>query len=139
MKIVINKCFGGFSLSVEATKLINERKNRPCYAFTQNDGIDGPYTLFTDPDKDSWFTRYFDDPTPPHPMPDEWYEAHSVDLSDIDRTDADLIHVVETIGSARASGWAAKLAVIEIPDGVDWELDEYDGRESVHEKHRSWS
>lgn len=28
---------------------------------------------------------------------------------------------------------------VEIPDGIEWELDEYDGLESVHECHRSWS
>ncbi|CAK0757599.1 hypothetical protein CCP1ISM_7520003 [Azospirillaceae bacterium] len=30
------------------------------------------------------------------------------------------------------------MEVIEIPDGVDWTIDDYDGVESIHEKHRSW-
>lgn len=38
----------------------------------------------------------------------------------------------------KASGKCAELKVIEIPDGVDWEIDDYDGIETVHEKHRSW-
>jgi len=31
------------------------------------------------------------------------------------------------------------LKIIEIPEDVDWEVDEYDGLETIHEKHRSWS
>ena len=30
------------------------------------------------------------------------------------------------------------LKVVEIPDGVDWEIEEYDGEEWVSEKHRVW-
>jgi hypothetical protein len=28
--------------------------------------------------------------------------------------------------------------VVEIPDGVEWEIAEYDGLEWVAEKHRTW-
>jgi hypothetical protein len=45
---------------------------------------------------------------------------------------------VETLGSA-ANGWAAELKVVEIPDGIEWYVDDYDGLEVVNEKHRSWS
>ena len=27
----------------------------------------------------------------------------------------------------------------EIPDDVEWEIDDYDGIETIHEVHRSWS
>jgi hypothetical protein len=37
-----------------------------------------------------------------------------------------------------ASGGFASLKVVEIPDGIEWEIDEYDGKETIHEKHRSW-
>ena len=30
-------------------------------------------------------------------------------------------------------------AIVEVPDGGEWELDEYDGIEHVAEKHRTWS
>ena len=29
--------------------------------------------------------------------------------------------------------------IVEIPDGVQWEITEYDGKECIKEKHRSWS
>jgi hypothetical protein len=54
------------------------------------------------------------------------------------RTCPKLIQVVEELGE-KANGQFAKLRIIEIPDGVDWEIDEYDGSEKVEEKHRSWS
>lgn len=32
----------------------------------------------------------------------------------------------------------AGLAIIEIPDGAEWQIEEYDGAEWVAEKHRTW-
>jgi hypothetical protein len=48
-----------------------------------------------------------------------------------------LVQVIEELGE-EANGSHAKLEVIEIPDGVEYTIDEYDGIESIHEKHRSW-
>ena len=31
------------------------------------------------------------------------------------------------------------LKIVEIPDDVEWEIDDYDGIETIHEVHRSWS
>jgi len=45
---------------------------------------------------------------------------------------------LEALGCKRASGWAAELQIVDVPDGVLWEIDEYDGVESIHEAHRSW-
>lgn len=56
---------------------------------------------------------------------------------DEDRTNPELVKCVETLGEY-ADGMCAKLKVVDIPDDVDWEIDEYDGLESVHEKHRVW-
>ena len=53
------------------------------------------------------------------------------------RTDPRLIAVVEKLGKA-ASGSLACVEIVEIPDGIDWTIDEYDGMETVEEKHRSW-
>jgi len=56
---------------------------------------------------------------------------------DIDRADPFLVQAVEEFG-AEANGGFAELKVIEIPDGVEYEIDEYDGIESIHEKHEVW-
>lgn len=57
---------------------------------------------------------------------------------EITRDDERLIKVVEKLGD-RANGACAELKIVEIPDYVDWEIDEYDGLESVDEAHRSWN
>ena len=48
-----------------------------------------------------------------------------------------LVEVVEKLGSA-ANGSHASLKIVEIPENVEWEIDEYDGMEHVAEKHRTW-
>ena len=49
-----------------------------------------------------------------------------------------LVQDVEELGEV-ANGDYAELVVVEIPDGVEWEIDEYDGIEKIDEVHRSWS
>ena len=57
---------------------------------------------------------------------------------DIPRDDKDLVEIVESLGSL-ANGSCAELKVIEIPDGVNWYVEEYDGMEHIAERHRTWS
>jgi hypothetical protein len=62
--------------------------------------------------------------------PDWWYR-------DILRDDPVLVQIVEEMGS-NANGDYAELKVVEIPDDVDWYIEEYDGSEWVAERHRTW-
>jgi hypothetical protein len=66
--------------------------------------------------------------------PDFWEYWVTQDLK---RTDPRLIQVVEELGE-EANGMCAKLDIVEIPDGVDWEIHDYDGMETVRERSRSW-
>lgn len=54
-----------------------------------------------------------------------------------DRSNMNLIEVIELLGK-ESWGDFAKLEVIEIPEGVEWQIEEYDGKEWVAEKHRIW-
>ena len=64
--------------------------------------------------------------------------GNQIDYSrDIERTDKDLVKVVEQLG-VEAHGQSARLKVIEIPDDVEYYIEEYDGNEHVAEKHRTW-
>lgn len=54
------------------------------------------------------------------------------------RADKRLIYAIEKVGIKKASGVLSCIEIVEIPDGTDWEIDDYDGYETIHEKHRSW-
>lgn len=68
---------------------------------------------------------------------EKWKFYEDVYHGDIERNDPVLVEVVETLGK-KSSGWAAELRIVEIPDGIEWFIDEYDGREHIAEKHRTW-
>jgi hypothetical protein len=91
MKIVINSCHGGFSLSEKALKMYRAEVN--------------------DPD---------------------------VDYYDIDRDDPVLVRLVEELGDEVNTRYS-ELKIVEIPDGIEWTVCEYDGLEWVAEAHRTWS
>jgi hypothetical protein len=55
----------------------------------------------------------------------------------IPRDDTILVEIVESMGD-KSFGSFAKLKVIEIPDDVKWQIDDYDGDEWVAEVHRTW-
>jgi hypothetical protein len=57
---------------------------------------------------------------------------------DITRNNPILVEIVEQLGEA-ADGGFAELKVVEIPDDVQWQIEEYDGNEWVAEKHRTWN
>lgn len=114
MKVVINDCYGGFGLSKAAT-----------YRYAALRGV----TLYEREDRG--FTYYYTN----HSMSKESYWSPDFD---IDRADRDLVQVVEELGSKAASGACAQIKIVEIPDDVEWEIEEYDGLEWIAEKHRIW-
>lgn len=119
-KIVINSCFGRFSLSEKAFRLYLDRKGIAYDVEEHSESIWNP--RFKRPTTES--------------MDDDPY----LDDSDIDRDDPDLVFVIEELGCEEASGDMANLRIVEIPSDVDcWTIRNYDGMESIHECHRTWS
>jgi hypothetical protein len=108
MKIVVNKCFGGFSLSQEATEYLASLGHTGAIRFIKHR---------EEVENTSW----------------RWWA-----FRDTDRDNRLLVQTVEKLGSEKASGPHADLGIIEIPDGIDWVIDEYDGMEHIEEAHRSW-
>lgn len=53
------------------------------------------------------------------------------------RTDLQLIKVIEKLGK-EANGRFSSLKIVDVPDDVDWEIEEYDGSEWIRERSRSW-
>ena len=150
MKVVINECFGGFSLSPLATKMLAEKKGKECFFFEQDLESEKykPLTIEEAEKSLMWFTYSVPNPQDyklSEPDEDGLYrsaneraEKISIDNRPNNRSDLDLISVVETLGE-KANGSHAKLKVVEIPDGVEYEISEYDGNEHIAEVHRTWS
>lgn len=61
----------------------------------------------------------------------------SIQRWEIPRDDPTLVELVETMPNA--GGKYSTLKVVEIPDDVDWKLEDYDGLEWIAERHRVWS
>ena len=132
-KICINSCYGGFGLSHGAILKYAELK-----------GI----TLY--PEQEYGFWHYYKVPKVKYDEAVQksldscgnYKEVNGMDLyfidRDIERDDPILIQLVEEMGG-KANGSHAKLKIVEIPADVNWEIDEYDGWESVDEVHRSWN
>jgi len=109
MKIAINKCYGGFSISKEvADKLIKKGYSLGPGDFSKGKSFHINNETFNIKDDD--YDKY--------------------------RTHPDLIEAIET--SSNPNGSYANIEIVDIPDDIEWEIDDYDGVETIHEKHRSW-
>jgi hypothetical protein len=154
IKIVINRCFGGFSLSAKAIKRLAELQGKECYFFKWQIKPDNYIPLTLEECEKSLFWLAFSIPNPNEyfTKDKDWnkltlkekkkhskrYEKVDLPTHRMDRTNPLLIQVVEELGK-EANGSCAELKIVKIPSEVDWEIDEYDGLETIHEKHRSWS
>jgi len=56
---------------------------------------------------------------------------------DIPRECPHLVAMIEEQGTA-INGAYSSLKIVEVPDEVNWYIEEYDGREWVAERHRTW-
>lgn len=141
MKIVINTCFGGFGLSEAAENLYLKKKGLEVFRYEQTkwrykDGEE-EYLLVKRGSKkrlNITFVYTENHGTLLTRLPAEgfWYDKN------LERNDPILVEVVEELGE-KADGAYAKLKVVEIPEGVQWYINDYDGIESINERHQSWS
>ena len=118
MKIAINTDFGGFSLSEKAFQKLLTLKGIEFEVEETDSFVGNAYYLAGGEHSNTTYISQYD-----------FYE---------NRADADLIAVIEEFGEA-ANGNYANIAIVEIPDGVEWHISEYDGLEHVAENHRTWS
>ena len=139
MKVVINTCYGGYSISDAAL-----------FKYAEIKGIT-LYPVMGDFDTLTYWTVPADQQ--PSSTPNNWhsmtleernawnkkYTERTLTPRDIPRNDPTLIQVIEELGMDNASGTYASLKVVEIPDGVDYEIEEYDGLEHIAEKRRTWA
>jgi hypothetical protein len=137
MKVVINACYGGFGLSQEGIEEYARLAGFKLYSYVEDRRMENgikPYV--SDPKKQDKWEIVYHYKSPVTSLVDEDRDYFS--CRDIERTDPILVRVVEELGD-KANGSCASLRVIQIPDGVEFYIDEYDGFEHVAEKHRTWS
>lgn len=103
MKVVLNKCYGGYGLSDEAIELYLTKKNIPIVSASTGNIYN--YYIVGDDDRFNYYSIK-------------------------DRHDPILVEVVEELGE-KSYGYCAELEIIEIPDGCQYQIDEYDGMESI--------
>jgi len=101
MKIVLNKCYGGFGLSDGALRHLAALKRIPLFEESQE-----------------FWTDFYIDAAHEEPF----------DFRSISRSDEHLIALVEEFG-ALANGSASRLEIIDLPSGQQYRICEYDGKE----------
>jgi hypothetical protein len=103
MKVLVNRCYGGYGNSKEAGREWLKRTDTT-YKVLEDD-----YSLIVEVDGQREYMNH------------------------IDRTDPVLIQIFEEKGSEFVSGPHAQLDLQEIPDGCEYEIGEYDGQEWIDE------
>lgn len=120
MKIVINEDYGGFGLSKRAFERLIEL-GMTLTEFDEKGNYKDPNADIVFQDKVSI-------------LEDEYrFIRDDKEL----RTNLLLIQVVEELGE-EANDKFSKLKIIEIPDDIEFVIEEYDGREWIAEKRRKW-
>ena len=113
-KVVINDCHGGFGLSHEAVvKYSHLCKESITFDSTESTLLPYVYYKMNGNNREHWHAK------------------------NIKRDDPILVMLVEQMGYY-VNDKFSELKVVEIPDDVNWYVEEYDGLEWVAEVHRTW-
>jgi len=123
MKVVINACYGGFGLSHKGYQRYAELVGKEL-TWRIDEITKKVYGEDVGPEDVSMGVHY--------ELDGEHFYA-----GDLRRDDPIIIKVVEELGE-EANDSCASLRVVEIPNGVEWTIEEYDGNEHIAEKHQTW-
>ncbi len=134
MKVILNKCYGGFDVSYLGYKRYAEKigiKEIFAYKFKGKEYVkvngvaNEIFIVYFIKDLGESFSSYELDN----------YSSFKLVLDENRRQDPILIEVVEELGD-EASGLFGNLKVVEVPDELDnnYVIDEYDGFESLHQR-----
>jgi len=150
-KIVINADFGGFSPSAKAIMRWAKLKGKEMHVVAVIDKRkqykpDCKYKELTPEEINNANKTYFlnhyyitkplnSDGTIPDGA--HWYYRADEEEEYKLRCDPIFVQVVEELGD-EANGSCSTLKIVEIPDDIEWEIEDYDGSEWISEKHKIW-
>jgi len=153
-KIAINKCYGGFGLSTTAIKRVAELKGKKIWFFNREKLTQGCYVQALPEEENDMLVYCFTVEKPNEVLSEEkpWremtmeerkaqgdkYDSITFQADRLPRDDKDVVKAIEELGSEKASARHAEIKVVEVPDEVEWTIEEYDGMEWVAEAHRTW-
>jgi hypothetical protein len=137
MKVVINMCYGGFGISLQAARWMAAKGHE--LAQTEVKEFD---------QQDEWIKEFVATGTWPKACPKKqiiWLEIDAKCFKGkrwyggfrCERTDPLLIQAVKKLGK-KANGEHAELKIVTIPDGTDFTIEEYDGSEHIAQAHQTW-
>ena len=126
-EVIINTCHGGFNISEKGAEWLIENKDWEVTEWedgtTKDDSADlVDVTKGPEGRKRIYRSKY----------------SFVTERTDLElRTDPDLIECVKELG-IDANGKHSELEIVEVPEDIDIEINEYDGWEWVAEEHRTW-
>ncbi len=128
MKVVVNNCYGRFGLSPKAQERYWGLKGKQVFFYVSEYGAKKARKASADANP-LLVHALFKDYGPLVNLAEVPREELARSET-IERHDPVLVRVVEEMGKA-ADGWRARLTVIEIPDGVNYIIRDYNGKEWV--------
>lgn len=130
MKIILNKCYGGFDVSKEAYMLYAKKKGLNLYIY-ESEFKYGKFIYKKTNDTSIMNDYFIKDMGNNVEISDKDYKKNLLYLNEKYRQDPTLIEVVEELKD-KASGRFGDLKVVEIPDNCYYKIDEYDGVETIY-------
>lgn len=153
-KIVINTKHGGFGLSAAAVKKYLELSGKECHFFKTGTNTNDVQPITLEEATQNTFWTAFTVPSPEQYLnltkpwaafsqteQDEFndvWDSIAFYSTNLDRDDEKLVQVVEELGET-ANCEFSQLKIVEIPEDVEWYIQDYDGVEWIAEKHRTWN
>lgn len=138
MKIAINRKYGGFNLSHKAVMRYAALKGFKLYSYEYDFKTQTCSPADESKIDDKRLLPIISYSTEPiknqSPSNNNTHFSHN----DIKRHDPILIQVIEELGKKANGGSVAQIKLVDIPDDVEYTIEEYDGIEWVAEKHRTW-
>lgn len=133
MKVVINKGFNQFGLSLEAL----QKMFGSVYVYQHDWLLDLYFRQDSLKDRRSRSNNFIYSIYDYGKETLKIDEQHRIYFDTMDRSLDKLVSIVEEMGQ-KAGAYGTSLKVIEIPDDVNWEIEEFDGQERIREVGRIW-